>query len=306
MAHRLRKALGWTLLLTALLVGTAHGERRQLLAEFRDVRYSSNENPFREPLFIRSSGSEDHLGADIYAILPQPFAQVRAALAGADQWCRFLVLNQNVKACTWRPGEEGARLSLFVGRKHYQTPGEAFQVEGDFRVRATRDDYLRVQLRADEGPLGTENYDISVQATPMGEDTLVQLSWGYEDSWRSRMATSTYLATLGRDKVGFTIVGQDTAGRPQYVQGVRGIIERNAMRYYLALRAYLENADVSESRRLEASMSTWYDWVERYARQLHELGREEYLANKRREWRNQRRLQRDVAAQAQASTGSSY
>lgn len=300
---KLRTVLGWVLVTAALLSGSAHADRRQLLAEYREVRHSQPQNPFDEPLFIRSRGSDDELGADIYAILPQSFAEVRATLARADQWCRFLLLNQNVKACTWQPDEEGAALALFVGRKYYQSPSEAFRIDSAFEVRASGDDYLRVRLQAEEGPLGTRNYNISVQATAVDQGTLVQLSWGYEDSWRSRMATSTYLATLGRDKVGFTVLGRDAAGRPQYVQGLRGIIERNAMRYYPALRAYLQNVDVPEHRRLEASMATWYGWVERYARQLHELSREEYLASKRRELGNQRRLQRDIAAQAQARSG---
>ena len=120
------------------------------------------------------------------------------------------------------------------------------------------------------------------------------------------MATSTYLATLGRDKVGFSVVGEDSAGRPQYVQGVRGIIERNAMRYYLALKAYIQTVDLPQQHRVEASMASWYQLVERYAQQLHELGRDEYFENKRREWHNQRRLQREIAAGAQARREAAY
>lgn len=289
-----------------LMCAPVYADRAQLLQHYQQMRQQSAPNPYDEPLFIRSDERGERLGADIYAVLPQSYAEVRAALAQADQWCRFLVLNQNVKACTWRPGARGEELSLFVGRKFYQEPQDAFQVVGRFEVMNAGDRFLRVSVNAGEGPFGTENYHISVQATPLEQGTLVHLGWGYEDSWRSRMATSTYLATLGRDKVGFSVVGKGPGGQPQFVQGVRGIIERNAMRYYLALRAYLQTDDLPEARRPEASMVSWFRMVERYPRQLHELSREEYLDNKRREWRNQRRLQRHIAAEAQAQATPAY
>ena len=48
-----------------------------------------------------------------------------------------------------------------------------------------------------------------------------------------------YLATGGRDKVGFSIVGKTASGAPQYLDGMRAVVERNTMRYYLAIDAYL-------------------------------------------------------------------
>lgn len=289
-------------LLVAMLVLSvpARADRQQLLQEYRQVRQETARNPFDEPLFIRSHNRDERLGSDIYAVLPQSFTDVRAALTQADEWCRFLVLNQNVKACTWRRGEEGSQLSLFVGRKFYQPPQDAYHVDGAFEVTSTRNDFLRVSLRAAEGPLGTEDYRISVQAAPIDQGTLVQLSWGYEDSWRSRMATSAYLATLGKDKIGFSIVGESPSGKPRFVQGVRGMIERNAMRYYLALRAHLQTDGLPAEQQTEAGMGTWYRMVEHYGRQLHELSRDEYFSNKRRELQNQRRMQQRITANARA------
>jgi len=42
---------------------------------------------------------------------------------------------------------------------------------------------------------------------------------------------------VGSDKVGFSIVGQGADGQPTLVGGVRGMLERNTMRYYLAVDA---------------------------------------------------------------------
>ena len=42
-----------------------------------------------------------------------------------------------------------------------------------------------------------------------------------------------------RCALGFTIVEHKSDGTPVYAGNVRGVIERNAMRYYLAIDAYL-------------------------------------------------------------------
>ncbi len=89
-----------------------------------------------------------------------------------------------------------------------------------------------------------------------------------------------YLATLGADKVGFTATGKDSAGEPAYVGGVRGVVERNTMRYYLAIDAYMDSP-----RQLAPRLAAWFDSTERYARQLHEVEREDYLAMKRNEYK---------------------
>ena len=97
----------------------------------------------------------------------------------------------------------------------------------------------------------------------------------------ARLAMKGYLATVGSDKVGFTTSGTDAQGQPDYVGGVRGVVERNTMRYYLAIDAYLD-APGAQNRDKRAGL--WFDSTERYARQLHELDRSEYLGMKQKEF----------------------
>ena len=92
-----------------------------------------------------------------------------------------------------------------------------------------------------------------------------------------------YLKTLARNKVGFTVVETDENGNPVYVKGLEGMIERNAMRYYLALKTYLQTLKLPPEDRFEAAISTWFDMTEQYATQLHEMERSEYLEQKRKE-----------------------
>jgi hypothetical protein len=52
----------------------------------------------------------------------------------------------------------------------------------------------------------------------------------------SQIAMQTYLSTSGADKVGFT------SENGKLVGGTRGVMERNTMRYFLAIDAYLDIA----------------------------------------------------------------
>jgi hypothetical protein len=71
------------------------------------------------------------------------------------------------------------------------------------------------------------------------------------------------------------------------------VVERNTMRYYLAIEAYLGALSAPPRARLEKRLHDWFAASERYPRQLHEMKRNDYLDMKRREYQRQ---QRDAAA----------
>ena len=85
-------------------------------------------------------------------------------------------------------------------------------------------------------------------------------------------------------------MGKDGEGRPVYVGGIRGIVERNAMRQLLAIEAYLDTRAVAQRDR--ARFERFHDLTERHAGQLHELERDEYLALKTAELERQVERQR--------------
>jgi len=68
-----------------------------------------------------------------------------------------------------------------------------------------------------------------------------------------------------------------------FVRSMRGAIERTTMRYYLAITAYLDSLSAPPPERIERRLRTWFAATERYARQLHELDEDAYLALKRQE-----------------------
>ena len=114
------------------------------------------------------------------------------------------------------------------------------------------------------------------------------LHMGYAFSYggASNLAMRVYLNTVARDKVGFTRL--PPADRP--VGGMRGVFERNTMRYYLAIESYLASLQLPPQQQLEHRLGAWFDATEKFSRQLHELERDEYLRMKRNEVRRQSEL----------------
>jgi len=96
-----------------------------------------------------------------------------------------------------------------------------------------------------------------------------------------------YFATSGSAKVGFTKVGGGKGEPTHLVRGVRGAVERNTMRYYLALEAFLSAVATPAPRRFEKSLERWYTATERYALQLHEIDYDDYITMKRNEYLRQ-------------------
>jgi hypothetical protein len=81
------------------------------------------------------------------------------------------------------------------------------------------------------------------------------------------------------------------------------MIERNVMRYYLALKAFLDTADLPVGRQFEARASLAYDLMDLYSAQLRQMDKAEYLDIKSREHQNQLRLQQRLALAASKPTG---
>lgn len=279
---------GASVALGAAVLCAAGGALAQDAASLRSKQAALKEqlasNQFGRPLAIESTETSDNLKGDVYAVAEQPFAVVGPALQGMDHWCDILMLHLNVKDCAWQGSGASSLLKVAIGRKFDQPVADAHKVEFAYRVVANSPDYVQVQLSADVGPLGTKNYHIVLEATPSDAKTsFVHMSYSYGFGLTAKLAMQAYLATIGRSKVGFSIVERKPDGTPVYTGNVRGVIERNAMRYYLAIDAYLAAVTLPPAEQPEKRIRGWVEAVERYPKQLHEMEPQEYLAMKRKE-----------------------
>lgn len=280
-----RPALALLCMASAISVAEAQ-DAAALKARHTELRPRLASNQFGQPLYLESSDESGKLRSDVYATVDFPFAVAGPALQDVGHWCDILILHQNVKNCRASQPPAGAGLSLSIGRKYDRPLADAYPVDFLFRVASTGPDYLHATLDADRGPMGTSDYRIDLEVVSLdAARSFVHLSYSYAYGTPASMAMQGYLATIGRDKVGFTIVGRTPDGQPVYGGGTRGVVERNTMRYYLAIEAYLAALSAPPAAQLEKRLSGWYAGTEHYPAQLHELERDEYLAMKRKEAR---------------------
>jgi hypothetical protein len=133
------------------------------------------------------------------------------------------------------------------------------------------------------------------EALPLdGGRTFVRVSYSYNDSIALRLAENLYFATLGRGKVGFTVIGTGKNGKPDYIGGPRGALERSAVRYYFAIQSVMNTLRYPEESRFSMRINEWYDLTTRYRKQLSDLDKEDYLTFKTKEHKNQVTLQHQI------------
>jgi hypothetical protein len=252
-------------------------------------------NSFGLPLFLESFERDNRVHVDVYGIFDYPFSSVVDVLKVSANWCDIVSLHPNVKACTCRELPGAWLLTFYIGRKVYQPPEDTRQVIYHYRKADQQNGYLDIILSADAGPFGTKDHRMRFEALPLdGGRTFVHVSYSYSDSAALRLAEKIYFATLGRSKVGFTVTGTDGNGNPVYIGGPRGALERNAVRYYLAIQSFMNTLLYPEKSRFSMRISEWYDLTTRYRKQLFDLDKKDYLTFKTKEHKNQVILQRSI------------
>lgn len=254
-------------------------------------------NSFQRRLYLYSEESPSAVKGEIYAVLNYPFTIVNNALnakaQGPANWCDVLILHPNIKYCLASSGSSGNSLTVNLSQKEVPEELQAtYRVRFDYDSAISSPDYFQVNLHANTGPLSTRDYQIVLEATSLGHDhTFLHLTYAYSYGLIGRLAMKGYLATFGRGKVGFTNIADSPAAPPKFVDGLRGLAERNTMRYYLAIDAYLSALSDPPEKRLEQRLSDWFSASEQYPRQLHEIDRRQYMQMKQEECRRQQTKQ---------------
>ena len=255
-----------------------------LLDKFKSLTSDLRQNQFSRSLVLSSTESPNQVAGDIHAVVDYPFNNLRTNLNSPQHWCEVISLHSNTKYCRPMPSPAGSKLIVHIGAKTPEELSRVGRLEFDYKISVATPKYMSLLLSAKAGPLGTSNYQISLEAIPLPNgQSFLHLTYSYNVSVMGRLAMQTYLATAGRGKVGFTVVGQRPNGEPEYVGGVRGVVERNTMRYYLAIDALLGSTRIPAAAQLEHRLQSWFMATERYPLQLHEMESAEYLTMKRAE-----------------------
>ncbi len=256
----------------ALASVAAHADAGSLRSRYTELKPQLQSNSYGRQLYIDSAESSSTLQGDVYAVLDHPYDKVKDALQDPSAWCDIMLLPFNTKGCQ----ASGNHLAVRIARKPDQPAEQAYRIDFGLSPVAASDSYLDTRLNAAQGPFGTRDYRINVEAMPLdGGHTFMHMNYAYGFGGAGRFAMQAYMATAGASKVGFT------------QNGVRGAVERNAMRYYLAIDAYLDTMDAPQAQRLDKRINEWFSATERYPRQLHEMDRGTYVTLKRQDYGQQ-------------------
>lgn len=259
-----------------------------LLSQHKVLSKRLSNNQFNRPITLDSSETPQQLKGEIYAVLDYPFATVNGALNQPAHWCDALILHINIKYCRADTNKSGTVMHLNLGKKYDQSLAETYEAAFNYQEINKTDNYFSTELNAAEGPLGTSDYRIWIEATPLNKNqTFLHFTYAYSFGLTGRIAMKGYLATIGKDKVGFTVNNTLSNGQPDYIQGVRGVVERNTMRYYLTIDAYLATLNQPADKQQDKRLEKWFNSTEEYAKQLHEVERNDYLEMKRKEYQRQ-------------------
>ena len=260
-----------------------------LLEKYAALEKQFNKTVFGRPLVLESFENPGSVNGNAYAVLDASFSTVSTAFKVPTHWCEVMILHINTKFCRATSENIPNMLRVNIGKKTPQELEDAFALEFVMRQVAASSRYLAVQLNAEKGPLGTNNYRIELQVVPLPSGkTFMHLRYAYGYGMAGRLAMQGYLATVGSSKVGFTYLNGDP--KQGYVGGMRGTVERNTVRYYLAIEAYLASVNRPAAQQLNARLEHWFDATEQFPQQLHELDRNSYLTMKRDEYLRQQTL----------------
>lgn len=277
------------------MVPTVNADFSEMQNKHQELKASLVNNVYQLPIHIASTSEKESQQGNIYGIVYQPYRTIRNVLTTPAIWCEIAPQHLNIKACTYQHKNSHCLITFYSGRKYYEEPEDTYKLAYDYSVTVQQDKYFHSLLDAKDGPLGTSNYKIFVEAIPLDDkSSFIHFGYSYHQGMLARLAMNTYLSTLGRNKIGFTITGADEEGNPVYIGGIRGVIERNVIRYYFAIQSYINNLQLMPDKQFSARISNWFDLTEKYHAQLYELDKQDYLQYKQDERINQLKLQNEI------------
>lgn len=255
-------------------------------------------------IVIQSSQFSDRVEGGLQVNLAFPQAQLRELLISRAALCDIAIIHFNIKSCLYFDGETSdvtisdaepeSLLRIFGARKDYQSPEDSGFFDFHYRIKENSAERTVVDIRGDQGPFGTLDYRIRLEAIADGVGSTLNIIFSVSYSQLTHWVQRLYFSSIARNKIGFSASTARGRQADDYVRGLRAMIERNVMRLFLALQVALEKPPEAD---LDARLHRWFELTEQYPRQLREMDLEVYLDSKRREVANQRRLQQHYREQ---------
>lgn len=276
----------------AAYAGSSRQKYESLLDKYGQIEKELDQSPLALPFYIESAVSEHDSQVDIYGRIKYSLPLFENELQVPANWCDILLLHNYVRACTYQKVNDSWLLTIYNVSGLTDPLAKADRMRFRYHIFAQHSDFFDVSLEAPEGPFHTKDHQFAIEALSLDDNRLlIHVRYSFRYGSLGYLAMESYLSIFGRGKVGFSIIGTDNERNPIYVNGLRGATERNAVRYYLAILAYMDTLKIPREQRFQRRLNQWYDLTARFRRQLFEMEKEEYFTYKRRDQENQAVLQ---------------
>ncbi len=246
---------------------------------------------FSLPILMESSVQGRLLKTVIFGRLEHSYELVLDQLSNPAAWCGMMFLHLNTKACVHQTRQGRSTVTIYMGNKEYQPISETKPLSLTFVAKVETAEGQLVKLQSEQGPYHTSDYLIVVEVAPLESCcTIIKFQLSFKTNPLIQSLANLYLTVFARNKVGFTRIDTTRDGNPVYVSGMKSVLERNALRNYLAVTTFLDTLGENRERRFER----WFDATAKYD-QLKELSKSDYLKYKKMEYRQQVAAQMEVA-----------
>lgn len=257
-----------------------------LLAEHQRLAGALRDSVFGETLLLLATGTgptaDAGLAGEVVMLLPRPLASVAAVFASPASLCALLDLHLNVRSCTPSAEPGSPVLDLVAGPMRQSLPGLVYPLRLVLQADAASPGYFGARFGVADSPADDPRLRVQLQAVAVGSGhSYLHVHYHQRPDLATQLATRLYLATAGRGKIGFSPDGVAADGRPRFVGGERGALERNLVRHYLALLVATAPAPAgTPAAGRDARLRAWFALTERHPAQLHELDLADYLREK--------------------------
>ena len=235
---------------------------------------------FHRPLAVESRDADGRMSGEIAGDLGHPFASIARRLIEPAAWCDVIVLHINVKGCA----AQGNAVTVYSGRKFYEPLDRTYALRYTFRAVAVRPDYLRIELADRRKRAATAPATTNSCWRPCRRANARSSPCAMRSGRRSRAVSPpprTWPPWAAASPDSRSSAGTATAA-PNGSVASAASCERNAMRNFLALDAWLATCDARDA---ELTLRRMAALTGQYPAQLVEMPADEYVEMKQRERR---------------------
>jgi len=216
---------------------------------------------------------------------------VQNELLVPTNWCNIVLTHLNVRACTYKKVNDTWLLNIYNVNKSSEPLEDAYHMKFEYIVSALQPVYFGIALTAHDGPFHTKDHQFGLEAMPLEKDmTFVHFRYSFGYSAFGYFLMKIFVG----GRTGFSIIGTDNDGNPVYVGGMRGLVERDVVYYYLAILSYLDTLKAPADQRFDMQIGQWYDLTACFPKQLFEMKKEDYFKYKSQDWKSQKKLQDEL------------